>query len=64
MSEDLERSLAQLTSEQRRLVWMADVEGVSYREIAERTGTPIGTKSETTCGGLSSDSTIRNCVFP
>lgn len=43
LSEELERSLAQLTSEQRRLVWMADVEGVSYREIAERTGTPIGT---------------------
>lgn len=43
LSEALEQSLAQLSPDQRRLVWMADVEGVSYREIAERTGAPIGT---------------------
>lgn len=43
VNEDLERSLANLTDEQRQLVWMADVEGVPYAEIAERLHAPVGT---------------------
>ncbi|MCW5936322.1 MAG: sigma-70 family RNA polymerase sigma factor [Fimbriimonadaceae bacterium] len=43
IDEKLERSLTYLTPEQRRLVWLADVEGVSYKEIAEMTGAPVGT---------------------
>lgn len=43
VSEAMERSLAQLTEEQRRLVWLADVEGVSYNEIAAIFKAPVGT---------------------
>ena len=43
VSEDMERSLALLTDEQRRLVWLADVEGVSYNEIAAMFKAPVGT---------------------
>jgi len=43
VSEDLEWSLDKLTREQRELVWMADVEGVPYREIAEKINAPVGT---------------------
>jgi RNA polymerase sigma-70 factor (ECF subfamily) len=43
VSEAMERSLAQLSDEQRRLVWLADVEGVSYSEIAAIFKAPVGT---------------------
>ena len=43
VSEEMERSLSHLTEEQRRLVWLADVEGVSYKEIAAIFETPVGT---------------------
>ncbi|MBX3112106.1 MAG: sigma-70 family RNA polymerase sigma factor [Fimbriimonadaceae bacterium] len=43
LSEEMEASLKQLTEEQRRLVWLADVEGVSYNEIAEMFDAPVGT---------------------
>lgn len=43
VNEDLERSLNNLSPEQRQLVWMADVEGVPYSEIAERLHAPVGT---------------------
>jgi len=43
VSEEMEESLRKLTDEQRLLVWLADVEGVPYKELAEMTGTPIGT---------------------
>ncbi len=43
VSEDLERSLALLSDDQRRLVWLADVEGVSYGEIAAIFKAPVGT---------------------
>lgn len=43
MSEELEMSLERLTPEQRKLVWMADVEGIPYKEIAERIDAPVGT---------------------
>ena len=43
VSEHMEASLAQLSDEQRRLVWLADVEGVPYSEIAAIFQTPVGT---------------------
>jgi len=43
LSEELEASLNKLTEEQRRLIWLADVEGVSYNEIAEMLDAPVGT---------------------
>ncbi len=43
VSEDLERSLSLLSDDQRRLVWLADVEGVSYGEIAAIFKAPVGT---------------------
>lgn len=43
LSEDLEHSLTHLSQDQRELVWMADVEGVPYNEIAERLKAPVGT---------------------
>ncbi len=43
LSEELEHGLKQLTDEQRELVWMADVEGVPYNEIAARFDAPVGT---------------------
>lgn len=43
VNEDLERSLSQLTLEQRTLVWLADVEGVSYKDLAEIMEAPVGT---------------------
>ncbi len=42
-SEDLQRALNTLTSEQRLLITLADVEGVAYKEIAEILGKPVGT---------------------
>lgn len=43
LSEELERGLKHLSPDQRELVWMADVEGVPYQEIAERVNAPVGT---------------------
>lgn len=43
LSEDLVLSLEKLSPEQRKLVWMADVEGISYQEIALRIDAPVGT---------------------
>jgi RNA polymerase sigma-70 factor (ECF subfamily) len=39
----IDRALAALPVEWREAVTLRDVEGLSYREIAELTGTPIGT---------------------
>ena len=43
VGQELEETLAKLSAEQRRLIWMADVEGVPYKEIAERLNAPVGT---------------------
>ncbi|MDI9635610.1 RNA polymerase sigma factor [Geitlerinema splendidum] len=43
LSEEMENGLKQLTPEQQKLVWMADVEGVPYVEIAELMEAPVGT---------------------
>ncbi len=43
VSEHMERSLKTLTDEQRRLIWLADVEGVPYSEIATIFKAPVGT---------------------
>lgn len=42
-SEDLQKVLASLSTEQRLLVTLADIEGMPYKEIAEIVGKPIGT---------------------
>jgi RNA polymerase sigma-70 factor (ECF subfamily) len=39
----IDRALAALPDEWREAVTLRDVEGLSYREIAELTGTPLGT---------------------
>ncbi|MCU0315685.1 MAG: sigma-70 family RNA polymerase sigma factor [Fimbriimonadaceae bacterium] len=43
VSPELEKSLLKLSEDQRRLVWLADVEGVPYAEIATMMDTPVGT---------------------
>ena len=43
VSEEMERSLNRLSDEQRHLVWLADVEGVPYKEIAAMLQAPVGT---------------------
>ncbi len=43
LSEPLSRALAQLSSEQRQVVILADIEEYSYQEIAEIMGCSIGT---------------------
>jgi RNA polymerase sigma-70 factor (ECF subfamily) len=43
LSEDLQLALQTLSSDQRYLIQLADIEGLSYQEIAEHLGTPIGT---------------------
>jgi RNA polymerase sigma-70 factor (ECF subfamily) len=43
VSEEMAVSLSQLSEEQRRLVWLADVQGVSYNEIATIFNAPVGT---------------------
>ena len=43
VSEEMESSLNNLSEEQRKLVWLADVEGVSYKEIAKLFKAPVGT---------------------
>lgn len=40
---DLERALISLLPEQREAVVLRDIIGLSYQEIAETTGTPVGT---------------------
>ncbi|PYV04064.1 MAG: hypothetical protein DMG26_08385 [Acidobacteria bacterium] len=39
----VEDALAQLEPELRSLLWLREVEGYSYAELAEILGTPIGT---------------------
>lgn len=43
LSEEMQASLEQLSEEQRRLVWMADVMQIPYKEIAEEFDAPVGT---------------------
>jgi RNA polymerase sigma-70 factor (ECF subfamily) len=43
MSADLLRALRELPGEFRTAVYLADIEGYPYREIAEMMGTPVGT---------------------
>ncbi len=43
LAQEIERALAQLPEEQRMMILLADVEEMSYREIAEVIGCPIGT---------------------
>lgn len=43
LSEEMEYGLKHLKADQRELIWMADVEGVPYVEIAEKLQTPVGT---------------------
>lgn len=42
-SEDLDKVLSTLNDEQRMLITLADIEGVSYKEIADMMGKPVGT---------------------
>ncbi len=43
VSEEMERSLSRLSDDQRNLVWLADVEGVPYKDIAAMLKAPVGT---------------------
>ena len=43
LSEPVSKALADLTTEQRQIVLLADVEGYSYQEIAEVVGCTVGT---------------------
>ncbi|MBL8067587.1 MAG: RNA polymerase sigma factor [Armatimonadetes bacterium] len=43
LSEELEHGLSHLTEDQRELVWLADVEGLPYDEIAVKFSAPVGT---------------------
>jgi RNA polymerase sigma-70 factor, ECF subfamily len=43
LSEEVERALGELSAEHRWAVLLADVEELSYQEIAEVMGCPIGT---------------------
>ena len=43
LSEPVSKALADLTTEQRQIVLLADVEGYSYQEIAEIAGCTVGT---------------------
>lgn len=43
LSEDVEQALARLPEEFRLAVILSDIEGLSYQEIAEVTGVPLGT---------------------
>ena len=39
----LERALAKVPEERRRVIWMADVEGLTYLEVSKALDIPIGT---------------------
>lgn len=41
--ERLERAFRSLSKELREAVWLTDVEGLKYREVADRVGVPVGT---------------------
>lgn len=43
LSEDIERALSRLPEEFRTAVILSDIEELSYQEIADATGVPIGT---------------------
>ncbi|MBS1723192.1 MAG: RNA polymerase sigma factor [Armatimonadetes bacterium] len=43
LNEELEWSLSRLSSEQRNLVWLADIKGVPYDQIAAKIQAPVGT---------------------
>lgn len=43
LGEDLEHGLRHLSADQRELVWLADVEGLPYDEIAAKFSAPVGT---------------------
>ena len=43
LAEPLERALAEMNPDFRLAIWLADVEGLSYEEIAETMGTSVGT---------------------
>jgi RNA polymerase sigma-70 factor (ECF subfamily) len=43
LSEDVERAVRELPAEWRIVLLLADLEGFSYQEIADLTGTPMGT---------------------
>lgn len=43
VSEEMEESLLALNEEQRRLIWMADIQGMPYGEIASLLKAPVGT---------------------
>ena len=43
LSDEVSRAVAALPEEQRTCVWLCDVEGLSYQDIAEVVGCPAGT---------------------
>lgn len=43
VSEELEMSLSHLSDDQRELIWMADVMGLPYKDIADKFQAPVGT---------------------
>jgi RNA polymerase sigma-70 factor (ECF subfamily) len=43
VNPDLKAAFRQIPPPRRLAVYLADVEGLSYREIAETMGTPVGT---------------------
>lgn len=43
LSPEMEMGLSKLPAEQRQLIWMADVEGIPYNEIAVAIKAPVGT---------------------
>jgi RNA polymerase sigma-70 factor (ECF subfamily) len=43
LSEPLSKALQELGSEQRQIVWLADIEEYSYQEIADVVGCTVGT---------------------
>jgi RNA polymerase sigma-70 factor (ECF subfamily) len=43
LDERLERAFRSLSKELREAVWLTDVEGLKYREVADRVGVPVGT---------------------
>ena len=41
--DELEKALDELPAEQRDIFWLTEIEGLSFRELAEDTGIPIAT---------------------